>query len=386
MNGHTLMQTIARANRVFPGKENGIIVDFLDVFKYLKRALADYAADDDGITPVKNIELLLDQLEEAIKMTFAFCDNHDIDLGRIVKDSDVFKNLSLFEDYANTIVGNDDIRNEFKVLANTVDSLYESLRPDIFKMKFDQKNKNAILYLRDIVEGAIRPEKLESAKERINELLDESVMVAEEARAYTINESGKEIDISKMDVDELREMFKKVRNKNLEIASLREHIEKKLEQMLRRNVTRSDFAERFRRIIDEYNAGGSQNDDFYVKILKFMEELRTEEERHIKEDLTEAELEIFDLLRKEKLTQDEEKRVKLAAKELYATLTSRKNELFVVGWQNDPQPKERIRRAITEILNSILPDSYDREVFMIKSNRVYQHIVEQAAMGYAWAA
>jgi len=152
--------------------------------------------------------------------------------------------------------------------------------------------------------------------------------------------------------------------------------------MLRRNVTRSDFAERFRRIIDEYNAGGSQNDDFYEKILKFMEELRAEEERHIKEDLTEAELEIFDLLRKEKLTKDEEKRVKLAAKELYATLTSRKGELFVVGWQNDPQPKERIRRAISEILNSILPESYDREVFKMKSDRVYQ----QAAMGYAWAA
>jgi len=139
MKGHTLMQTTARANRVFPGKENGIIVDFLDVFKYLKRALADYAADDDGITPVKNIELLLDQLEEAIKMTFAFCDNHDIDLNRVVEDSDVFKNLSLFEDYANAVVSNDDICNEFKVLANTADSLYESLRPDIFKMKFDQK-------------------------------------------------------------------------------------------------------------------------------------------------------------------------------------------------------------------------------------------------------
>ena len=59
MKGHTLMQTIARANRVFPGKENGIIVDFLDVFKYLKRALADYASDDDGATPVKDIDVYL---------------------------------------------------------------------------------------------------------------------------------------------------------------------------------------------------------------------------------------------------------------------------------------------------------------------------------------
>lgn len=210
--------------------------------------------------------------------------------------------------------------------------------------------------------------------------------VAEDAKTYTINESGKEIDISKMDVDELREMFKKVRNKNLEIANLREHIEKKLAQMLRKNTTRSDFAERFRGIIDEYNAGGSRNDNFYEKILKFMEDLRAEEERHVKEDLTEEELEIFDLLRKDKLTQDEEKRVKLAAKELYATLVARKKELFVVGWQNDPQPKEKVRSAIVDILNSILPDCYDREIFTDKSNRVYQHIIDQAIMGYAWAA
>jgi len=319
-------------------------------------------------------------------MTIAFCVKQGIDLDRVVAESNVFQNLYLFADYANIVVGNDEIRNEFKVLANTADNLYESLRPDIFKMDFDPRYKDAILYLHGVVEGKIRPDKLDAAKERINELLDQSVMVAEATRAYTINESGKEIDISKMDIDELREMFKRVRNKNLEIANLREHIEKKIEQMLRKNVTRSDFAERFRNIIDAYNAGGSQTDDFYEKVLKFMEELRAEEERHIKEELSEAELEIFDLLRKEKLTKDEEQRVKLAAKELYATLVSRKSELFIVGWQNDAKPKERVRSAIISCLNDALPESYDRDIFAAKSDRVYQHIVDQAMMGYAWVA
>lgn len=81
--------------------------------------------------------------------------------------------------------------------------------------------------------------------------------------------------------------FKRLKNKNLEIANLRKYIEEKLQKMLRRNITRTKFAERFRNIIDEYNAGGSQNDDFYEKLLKLMEELRTEEERHIKERITE---------------------------------------------------------------------------------------------------
>lgn len=386
MKSHTLMQTIARANRVFPGKENGIIVDFLDVFKYLKRALADYATDTEGLIPVKDIEKLLNQLNEAIQTTLDFCLLQGVNLNNVVTDSSVFKNLALFGDYANIIVGNDEIRNEFKVLANAVESLYESLRPDIFKMDFDPRFKDAILYLRGVVEGKIRPEKLEAAKERISELLDQSVLVAEEAMTYTINESGKEIDLSRIDIDELREKMKHTKNKNLEIANLRQHIEKKLQQMLKRNVTRSNFAERFKAVIDAYNAGGSQTDDFYEKILKFMEELRAEEERHIKEELTEEELELFDLLRKEKLSKAEEQKVKLAAKELCNTLLSKKNELFVVGWQNDPQPKEKVKAEIIESLNRHLPDSYDREIFTVKSNVVFEHIVDQALMGYNWVA
>lgn len=386
MKGHTLMQTIARANRVFPGKANGIIVDFLDVFKYLKRALADYASDDDGATPVKDIESLLDRLNQAIGMTSVFCDRHGIDLRLVIAEDDVFQSLSLFGDYANTIVGNDEVRNEFKVLADTVENLYESLRPDIFNMSFDLRYKEAILYLRDVAEGKIRPDKLDRAKYKIDNLLDQSVIVQDGAQAYIVSELGKEIDLSKIDIDELRETFKCTKNRNLEIANLREYIDKKIEQMLRKNVTRSDFAERFRKIIDAYNAGGSQTDDFYEKILKFMEELRAEEERHVKEDLSEEELEIFDLLRKEKLTKDEEMRVKLAAKDLYATLLSRKEELFVCGWYADPQPKARVRSAIINCLDAALPDSYDRDVFAAKSDRVYQHIVDQAMMGYAWAA
>ena len=164
MKGHTLMQTIARANRVYNGKECGLIIDYLDVFKYLKRALADYASDDGGLMPVKDVDKLLGQLHEAIDLTKTFCMSHDVDLNKVVEDGDTFKNLSLFEDYANTIVGNDDVKNEFAVMANTVDGLYESLRPDIFKMDFEPAYKDAILYLKGIIDGKIRPEKIEAAQ------------------------------------------------------------------------------------------------------------------------------------------------------------------------------------------------------------------------------
>ena len=282
------------------------------------------------------------------------------------------------------IVGNDEVRGEFLILSNTVHSLYESLRPDIFKMDFDPKYKEAILYLRGMVDGSIRLEKLEKAKEHINNLLDESVYAND--TEYIISEKAREIDLSKINIDELREKFKHTKNRNLEISSLREHLEKKLQQMLRRNVTRANFAERFRIIIDSYNSGGSQNDDFYEKILNFMDELRAEEERHIKEELSEEELELFDLLRKDKLTKAEERKVKLAAKELYNTLTEKKGKLFIIGWQNDPQPRARVKAEIIECLNGALPDSYDPEIFEQKSSIVFEHIIDKANTGYAWVA
>ena len=46
----------------------------------------------------------------------------------------------------------------------------------------------------------------------------------------------------------------------------------------------------------------------------------------------------------------------VAAKELYNTLTKKRTELFIVGWQNDPQPKERVKGEIVYILNKFLPD------------------------------
>lgn len=385
MKGHTLMQTIARANRVFPGKENGTVIGYLDVFKSLKRALVDYASDDSDDVPVKEIDKLYELLLEAVEEAKGFCLAHDVDLSKVTESNDVFENLSEFAEFADKIVSNDEVRNEFRVYANTINILYEALRPDIFKMDFKSDYKDAILYLKGIIDGQIRPDKLEKAKEKINILLDQSV-IAEESNNDGLIVTGEEIDLSKLDIEELKENFKKIKYKNLEISDLRSYIEKKLTQMMKQNITRGAFAERFRNIIDEYNAGGAQNDEFYKKLIKFMEELKAEEERHIKEELSEQELEIYDLLQKEKLTKDELKKVKLAAKELYSTLISKKSELFVVGWEKDEQPKEKVRSEIMNVLNVYLPDSYDRTIFTDKVNVIFTHIVDQAIMGLNWVA
>ena len=218
------------------------------------------------------------------------------------------------------------------------------------------------IYEIHLASGKVRPEKIESAQARINQLLDQSVIATDDARKYIINEEGKELDLSIIDIDELKAEFRQVKNKNLVISDLRKLIEDKLEIMLKKNKTRTRFAERFKGIIDEYNSGGSQNEDFYEKLLELMKLMKEEESRHVKEDLSEEELEIFDLLCKDSLTKEEEKKVKLAAKNLYNTLIENKKELFVVDWQNDPTPREKVRSKIISVLNEYLPESYSLQI------------------------
>jgi type I restriction enzyme R subunit len=72
MRNHTLMQTIARANRVFPGKHSGLIVDYANVFTSLEEALAIYGKGKDGAAPVRDKGQLLESLRKALQEPTSF--------------------------------------------------------------------------------------------------------------------------------------------------------------------------------------------------------------------------------------------------------------------------------------------------------------------------
>lgn len=383
MKGHTLMQAIARANRVSLGKTSGIIVDYLNIFKYMKKALGEYAVpENDSEMPVKDMDYLINLINQTLEETMDFCLSIKINLNEIIRVDNTFLRLDLFERFANIILGNDEHKNQFKVYSNLVENLYEASKPEIFSTSWDNPILKVILYLRGVIDGTIRDEKVENARTKLNILLDQSI------EAGTIESSGeygvvktKVIDLSKLDIDKIREQFKKTPYKNLEIKDLREFIENKLRAMLNKNVTRSKFSEMYKRIIDKYNAGGSENEDFYEELLKFVEKMKEEEERHLKENLTEEELELFDLLKKDKLTLNEEQQVKLSAKQLYQTLINKKDSLLVIDWYKDEQPKLKVQSIVQDVLDKTLPQSYDRIIFKNKLDIVFQHIVDRATTG-----
>ena len=157
--------------------------------------------------------------------------------------------------------------------------------------------------------------------------------------------------------------------------------------MINRNTTRISFSERYQSIINRYNAGSTENEDYYEQLLKLIEDLKKEDNRAYEEGLTEEELEIYDLLIMGKhLTKAEEQKVKLAAKHLFNTLMMKKAELMVVEWYKDEQTKALVRDTISSELDKDLPDSYDKESFNSKTNLLLNHFMDMSVQGYGWVA
>ncbi len=399
MKDHTLMQTIARANRVTSfkinnvEKKNGDLVDYYNVFRNMKEALKNYAGGEEGVdaAPVQDKNVLFQLLGDSIAQGMQFCAERDIDLQKILKSNDVFKNVDLFGKYADRLLTKDEWRTAFAVYENTITSLFEACKPEIVGNPV-VRSIAIFQYLRGVVDSIIEQKDIEAVSVRISELLDESVVVdgstdlPESKPEFVIKQSGKTWDLSKLDFEKLAAEFKEVNYKNIEIADLRAFIQQKLDQMMQQNATRADFAQRLQEIIDRYNSESSSADNYFNELVRFAKDLKEESERHVREGLSEDELEIFDLLKKEKMTKDETQRVRLAAKSLLQRLLREPPPVLIQDWFKDSQSKERVKSTVQEVLNMHLPDSYDRALFTKKCDTVFELMLNYASQGLKWAA
>lgn len=405
MKGHTLMQAIARANRVFPGKSCGIIVDYVNVFKYMQQALSDYASTGDDMDyPAKDIGLLIANIDRTIVECDGFLLSLGVKIDGIIAEGNTLDQLEMFRKAYNRILEKDEWKDRFKVLTNLLMNLYDAAKPEIFERAWYNEKFAPLAYLNGLFCNQIDDEKLRRAKQRMAETLDQSVssvmvgmtgsladgsMAADELHprpGYMIHQ-GKVIDLSKIDVEALRKELNATPCKALEVEDLRSFIEQTLVQMINRNCTRVKFSERYKNIIDKYNAGGSENEDYYEKLLQLVEELKKEQSRSTDIGLKEEELEIYDMLTSgRKLTKAEEQKVILASKNLYKKLLEEKDKVMVVDWYKDEQPRHQVLALIQTSLNEDLPMSYDRMSFNDKTHLLFEHFVDMAVQGYGWVA
>ena len=381
MKGHTLMQTIARVNRVYPGKNHGLIVDFVNIFKYVEKALGVYARPGSGRRdlPVKPIEELIDSLERSVEGTRKWLEGIGIDLGRVLKypKDRGFDKIQEFKEFLDIIVSNDEIRNRFFIYTNKIESIWTASKPEVFDfMERVSKYLSPIRYLRKMMDTQVDRSRLDEAIQKVAQNLDARIKVSKDGAG---EEAGIEVDLSKIDLNNIKKKFKKNPYQHLLIDDVRVLVEELLKKLLARNKTRIKFSEQYQQIVDDYNAGSVESEEALWRLLELLKAMKEEEKRAAANGMSEQQLEIFDLLcAGKKLTAAQEKAAKNAAKGLIEAIEKNPQEVFPLDWYKYQQGKTKVQGFITDVCAEALEGVFDLESFRQSTNRVYQLFLDRA--------
>ena len=392
MRNHTLMQTIARANRVFGEKNNGLIVDYVGVFRDLQRALSIYGSSsgggvEPGETPIQQKQELVAALRTAVAEAVAFCTERGVSLDPILKASgfqrvafldDAAANLvdktvqAAVDDSVEKIILNEDLKKRYLSLAGQVHRLYKAILPDLRANEFAPV-KTCLTVLAEKIRTFTEEADIEDLMDQVEQLLDESIST----KGYVIHatEESPLIDLSQIDFEALKEHFSKGR-KRTEAERLKGAVSKKLKRMVQLNKTRADLLEKFKKLIEEYNRG-LDIDSFFAKLVAFAKELNEEDKRGVAEQLSDEELAIFDILTKPEIemTAADKKAVKSVARHLLQTLKQAK---LVLDWRKKLRARADVYSTVKTTLDE-LPRVFTPELYQQKCDLVYQHVYDSYA-------
>jgi type I restriction enzyme R subunit len=370
LRNHTLMQTITRANRVFPEKNNGLIVAYVDVFQNLKKALAIYAVSDrPGVLPVEEKDALVDTLQEAVADLLSFCADRGVDLVALAKLRG-FDLVNAGQKAVEALMADDEQKVAFLTRAALVNRLYKAILPDVRANEFTRMRAVSKFLADGISAYTDRPD-ISVVTGRIQQLLDESVA----AQEYLIPAADAEalFDLSTVDWGGIEAVFNSGR-KRTAAERLRSLLSAKIALLVRLNPVRVDLAERFQKLVDDYNAGSMNIEEFFKELIEFSKSLTEEEARNLSEGLTEEQLAVFDLLMRPapELSDAEKAQVKKVAEELLGVL---RRDKIVLDWRKEQATRAAVRVTVEEILDR-LPEKYDRPTYAQKCDAVYQHVFD----------
>ncbi len=385
LKAHTLMQAIARANRVNEGKNNGLIVDYCGILKNLREALATFVTGGTGglgegshQSPIKPEEELLAELAEAIDLTKGFLKDRGFELDRILTASG-FEKIAAIKAAKEVVNRSEETRKRFEILARSVFRKFKACLTikEINDYKQDHGAIN-IIY-KKLQDDRDKADITEVLRE-LHEVIDKAIKPDEQQPP---DDKEKIYDISKIDFERLKEEFKKFAGRNTATQCLKDQIEKKLAQMIRRNPLRTDFYKRYQEIIEEYNTEKDRItiEETFAALLKFVDDLNEEEKRTVREGLDEEHLALFDLLLKPDVSKNDRERIKQVAQKLLDALKEEK--LRIDHWRDKETTKATVKTFINNYLwdeQSGLPvDSYTPEDVQLKADLVYNHIYMQYA-------
>ncbi len=370
LKNHTLMQTVARANRVAVGKKNGLIVDYIGVFKNIERALAMYAANNNGNNIIRNKDELVTALKNLLEEVKEFLMSEQINIDTLLQVPNEQK-LLLIEKYSNKIVGQQEKKKLFLNLASSLQSAYQSVLPSPDAEDYYGEVTAIRVIASRVRDVGAQSVDVSQVQRDLEDLLDKSIQAGD----YVIPQNRKVKDLSALDADALHDFFEGLENKNLQVECMKVELEEKILAMIQQNKQRMKFIERLNSILQKYNHGAEDIDHLFNDLVDLSKDLQKEESRGEKEGLSEEELAIFDLLSKDNLNSENVEKVKSVSRKLLEKL---KSEKIVLDWREKESTRAGVKTAISEVLYSSLPEpEYDEHDCENKCLEVYNFMYER---------
>lgn len=374
LKAHTLMQTIARANRVSEGKSNGLIIDYIGIVKALRKALADYTANatgNGGFDPTIDKKELITRILETIEKVDEFLKENDFDLEMLINAYDFMK-LSYLQEAANAVCGSIEDKKTFTTYASELKRLMKYTdRDDINAHTRKQYEAIAAIYAE--LQKKRKHINTTDLMIEINGIISEYVEIQQTPNV--VRESPRRFDISAIDFDLLRREFAKVRKKNLVLKDLEEVIQQKLDNMILSNPNRINYYERYQHIIDEYNSEQDRAtiEKTFMELMDLANQMGEEEQRYVREGFTsDEELSLYDMLFRDDLTKADIKILKEMSASLLHKIKDKISELD--HWTDKQETKAAIDNLIRDTLWAELPEGYDEVSISMYRQQIYEYI------------
>lgn len=373
LKAHTLMQTIARANRVAAGKSNGLIIDYIGIVGALKKALNDYTANKEGktqIDPTVDKEELIAQIVRAAADAKQLLAEHDFDLDELIR-AENFKKMALLKDGAEAMCSDPETKKSFDTYANEISRLVKYLdRNDVSKDVRDQTDAICAIF-REMQKKRKHIDTTDLMVE-INHIINENVEIEHQEGDGLVE--SRRFDISQIDFDLLAAEFAKVKRKNLMIKDLNDLVQERLSKMMSVNPSRVDYYVRYMGIIETYNAEQDRStiEKTFMELMDLAKSMSEEEQRYAREGFSsDEELSIYDLLFSDNLSKADIDKIKKMSKDLLQKIKDR-----IAGmdhWTDKQETRAAVDILIRNVLYEEIPDSmFDRlEVYR---KAIYEHI------------
>lgn len=374
LKAHTLMQTIARANRVSEGKSNGLIVDYIGIVKALRKALADYTANvggKGGTDPTVDKNELIARIIETISKTKAFLLENDFDLQMLIDAYDFMK-LSYLQEAANAVCGTIEDKKTFTTYASELKRLMKYTdRDDV--TGHTRKEYEAIAAIYAELQKKRKHVNTTDLMVQINEIIGSYVEIKH--MPSMVHEELRRFDISAIDFDLLRREFAKVKKKNLVMKDLEELIQMKLDRMLFTNPERINYYERYQQIIDAYNSEQDRAtiEKTFMDLMDLANSMNQEKQRYAREGFnSDEELSLYDMLFREDLSKNDIKQLKEVAATLLQKIKIKISELD--HWTDKQETKAAVDNLIRDTLWAELPECYDEVSISVYRQHIYEYV------------